>query len=253
MSSWNPWHGCEKISPGCRNCYVFRRDESFDKDASKVHKTADFDLPIKKNRSGEYKLTPDGDFCYTCFTSDFFVPQADGWREAAYSFMKERSDLLFYIITKRPERFYKVLPTDWGDGYDNVYISCTVENNEFAHKRLPVYLDLPIKHKSIVVEPMLEEVDLTPFFEKYKSQIECVTVGGESGDLARLCEYDWVLSLRESCVKYNVAFHYHQTGARLFVGDRLYNIPRRKQMSQARKAGIDFTPKTVEILPDYAE
>lgn len=253
MSSWNPWHGCEKISPGCRNCYVFRRDASFDKDASVVHKTADFDLPVKRNRHGGYKLLPDGDFCYTCFTSDFFLPKADEWRSEAYSFMKQRPDLLFYIITKRPDRFFEVLPTDWGDGYDNVYISCTVENNEYAQKRLPVYLDLPVKHKSIIVEPMLEMVDLTPFFEKYARIIECVTAGGESGDAARLCEYDWVLNLRENCVKHKVAFHYHQTGARLFMGDRLYNIPRRSQMSQARKAGIDFTPESGGVIPDYAE
>ena len=48
MSGWNPWHGCTKISPGCKNCYVYRRDAEFGKDASVVHKTASFDLPIKK-------------------------------------------------------------------------------------------------------------------------------------------------------------------------------------------------------------
>ena len=40
MAIWNPWHGCKKISPGCYNCYVYRRDAEFGKDSSIVKKTA---------------------------------------------------------------------------------------------------------------------------------------------------------------------------------------------------------------------
>ena len=50
MVVWNPWHGCKKISSGCENCYVYRRDMQFGKDSSIVTKTLDFDLPIKKIR-----------------------------------------------------------------------------------------------------------------------------------------------------------------------------------------------------------
>ena len=46
MPLWNPWHGCTKCSPGCRNCYVYRRDAEFGKDASIVKKTASFNLPV---------------------------------------------------------------------------------------------------------------------------------------------------------------------------------------------------------------
>ena len=56
MAVWNPWHGCRKISPGCLNCYVYRRDAEFGKDASVIAKTASFDLPVRRNRKGEYKL-----------------------------------------------------------------------------------------------------------------------------------------------------------------------------------------------------
>ena len=44
---WNPWHGCHKISPGCKNCYVYRQDFNFKKDSSVVTKNADFDLPLR--------------------------------------------------------------------------------------------------------------------------------------------------------------------------------------------------------------
>ena len=59
MPLWNPWHGCTKCSTGCRNCYVYRRDAEFGKDASVVRKTASFDLPIKRDRKGNYKLKPE--------------------------------------------------------------------------------------------------------------------------------------------------------------------------------------------------
>lgn len=77
MATWNPWHGCRKISPGCLNCYVYRRDAEFGKDSSIVEKTASFDLPLKRNRKKEYKLQPKEEPIYTCMTSDFFLEQED--------------------------------------------------------------------------------------------------------------------------------------------------------------------------------
>ena len=71
MSQWNPWHGCRKISPGCRHCYVFRMDAAHGRDASQVRRTGDFDAPLRKRRNGEYRL-PAGETVYTCFTSEFF-------------------------------------------------------------------------------------------------------------------------------------------------------------------------------------
>ena len=62
MASWNLWHGCTKISPGCMNCYMYRRDEEFGKDASVVEKTSSFDLPVRRKRDGSYVLQPDGSF-----------------------------------------------------------------------------------------------------------------------------------------------------------------------------------------------
>ena len=75
MPIWNPWHGCHKLSPGCQNCYVYRRDAEYAKDSSIVTKTAAFNLPLKRNRAGEYKLSS-GETIYTCFTSDFFLEDA---------------------------------------------------------------------------------------------------------------------------------------------------------------------------------
>lgn len=50
MAVWNPWHGCKKISAGCDNCYVYEKDAMYGKNASVIRRTANFDLPVKKNR-----------------------------------------------------------------------------------------------------------------------------------------------------------------------------------------------------------
>lgn len=71
MAVWNPWHGCKKISAGCDICYVYEKDAMYGKNASVIRRTANFDLPVKKNRRGEYKLLPQEEPVYVCMTSDF--------------------------------------------------------------------------------------------------------------------------------------------------------------------------------------
>ena len=107
MAIWNPWHGCQKLSPGCVNCYVYRRDESIGKDASVVTKTGDYDLPIRKNRQGEYKLSSADGTVFACMTSDFFLDTADEWRPGVWDMIRERRDLDFFIITSN-YNFYNI-------------------------------------------------------------------------------------------------------------------------------------------------
>ena len=235
---WNLWHGCRKISEGCENCYVYRTDSKYERDASVVKKTLNFNLPLKLNRQKQYKI-PAGDTVYTCFTSDFLLEEADEWRSEAWRMMKQRSDLNFMFITKRIDRLAANLPDDWGDGYDNVTIGCTCENQARAEYRLPVFLSLPIKHRVIICEPILEEINLSPYLGM-GDKIEKVVAGGESGMNARVCNYDWILKIREQCRLNNVEFWFKQTGYRFVKDGKLYLIERKFQHSQARKAGIDL-------------
>ena len=133
MAIWNPWHGCKKLSPGCANCYVYRRDESIGKDASVVTKTGDYDLPLKRNRQKLFKLTEDDGVVYTCMTSDFFLEEADVWRDEAWKIIRQRSDVKFFLLTKRPQRVMSHLPADWHDGYENVFFNVsTIISNIFS-------------------------------------------------------------------------------------------------------------------------
>jgi protein gp37 len=235
--TWNLWHGCHKISAGCQHCYVYRGDAKRNIDSSIVTKTKSFDLPIQKKRNGEYKILP-GTFVYVCFTSDFFVEDADPWRAKAWEMIRLRNDLKFLMITKRIDRLQKSLPDDWDDGYEHVTICCTIENQELADYRLPIYKAAPIKHKILICEPLLGRIDLRSY--DIGSWIEQVVVGGESGNEARLCYYDWIMEIRDVCMENSVPFWFKQTGAKLVKDGRLYRINRRFQHSQARKAGINI-------------
>ena len=256
-SDWNPWHGCTKISPGCKYCYVYRQDKMYGSEieSSECRKTGAFNLPLKKKRNGEYKI-PSGRVVFTCFTSDFLLSDADGWRDDCWKMIKTRSDCRFYFFTKRIERLKQCLPDDWSDGYDNVLIGCTVENQDRADFRLPIFLSLPIKHKSIIVSPMLEKVDISAYLNE---SIEEVSVGGESGVSARPCNYDWILDLRRQCVEKDIPFRFHQTGAYFIKDRKMYRIKRGYQLSQAKKAHIDyrigeyFIPETIAYRKKKSE
>ena len=189
--SWNPWHGCRKLSEGCRHCYVYRQDAQHDKDSREVRRTTAFNLPVRRTRDGRYKVPP-GEMVYTCFTSDFLVEEADAWRAEAWEMIRIRSDLRFFFITKRIDRLMQVLPPDWGGGYENLAVGCTVENQAMADYRLPLLLDAPLRHKLVICAPLLGPLDIARYLVP---GIEEVSVGGESGNEARPCNYDWVLSV----------------------------------------------------------
>jgi protein gp37 len=206
------------------------------KSSWEVRKNADFTLPLKRKRDKSWKLAP-GTVVFTCFTSDFFVDGADAWRTEAWAMMRQRSDLIFFFFTKRIDRMADHLPADWGDGYPNVIIGCTVENQAMADYRLPIFLQLPIRHRAIIVAPLLEAIDLSPYLNQ---DIEEVSVSGESGVEARICDYDWILDIRRQCLESNVPFRFHQTGAKLLKNGRIYRIPRKFQIAQAYKANINY-------------
>ena len=235
MALWNLWHGCIKISPGCLNCYVYRGDERYGRDSRIVAKTQSFDLPLRKNKQGAVKI-PSGETVYTCFTSDFFLEEADGWRKDAWAMIRMRPDLVFLIITKRIHRFHIELPADWGSGYENVTIYSTVENQAMTDFRLPILLEAPIRHKGIACEPLLERVDLSRYLGP---SIEGLVAGGESGNDARVCDFDWIVDLQHQCIKAGVPFTFKQTGRYFRKDGRLYTIERKYQHDQARRAGIN--------------
>ena len=101
---WNPWHGCKRISEGCENCYMYYLDSLRGKDGAEIYKVKNnFDYPLHKDRNGNYKIKS-GEYIRVCMTSDFFLKEADCWREEVWKIIKKRSDVIFILVTKRADK-----------------------------------------------------------------------------------------------------------------------------------------------------
>lgn len=225
--TWNPWKGCVECSEGCLYCIhsLLIREN-----------IGSFRLPIAKKfikgisrQELPYKI-PSGSIIRVCTTSDFFIDDADVMRILAWQFIHERYDCLFHIVTKRPERIKQCLPDIWLDGWNNVIISVTAETEAEAWNRIPILLDLPIKHMGVSIEPMLEEMDISPFLSS--GLIEHVIVGGESYSgykgIARPLDLKWVKDIQQQCKEYNTNFTFNRTGSQFKVEDRKNPIYIRK-------------------------
>lgn len=238
MAMWTPWRGCHKYSEGCKYCYIHKGDARRGVDTNDVVKTEKMTAPIERYKrgehAGEYKMRA-GETVYLCFSSDFLLEDADPWRGECWQIMRERRDLHFLFLTKRIERFSDCVPADWGEGYDNVTVGCTIENHATADYRLSVFDRLPIKHKNIICQPLLEGIDI----EKHLAGVELVVAGGESDRDARPLDYDWVLSIRQQCLRSGVKFEFRQCGSNFIKDGTLYKLNVNQLCSQARKANIN--------------
>ena len=232
--NWEPWTGCCKVSDGCTYCYFYG---PFSKryGQNTIFKTEEFNKPIAKSANGVAKISS-GKIVATCFASDFFIAEADEWRTEAWAMIKSRPDLEFLILTKRIDRFNVSLPADWGDGYDNVNIGCTVENQEIADYRLPIFLSYPIKKRFVACAPLLGAIDLS----KYLGGIEHVSVGGETGREARECDYKWVLDIRKQCKIAGITFWFKNTGSFFKRDGVVQKVNPFKQNSLAKELGINI-------------
>ena len=241
---WNPWHGCHKFSEGCLNCYMYYLDAlrgRYGGDISRAQES--FYLPLKKRRDGTYKINP-GTRVMVCLSSDFFLEEADEWREEVWEIIRKRPDLEFVITTKRIRRAAECLPGDWADGYKNVSVSVSVENQRRADERIPVLLGLPFHEKNIFCAPLIGSVNI----EKYLSsgQIASVMADGENhvtAENARPCNFEWVEALHRQCVRYGVSFEFAGTGAYFVKDGKKYFIHADKRREQAIKSGLNFKKK----------
>lgn len=242
---WNPWHGCVKCSEGCQHCYMYFLDRVRDKNGADIYRTkAGFTYPLQKFRDGSYKIKS-GELIRVCMSSDFFLEEADNWRDEAWNIMRQRPDVKFFLLTKRPQRAAKCLPKDWGDGWDNIMFNVTCENQRRADERIPILKELPFKHKGIMCAPFIGAVSI----EKYlgDGQIKQVICGGENYDGARPCYFDWVKKLRDECVIHNVTFCFVETGTNFIKDGRRYHMPKKKLQSEmAYKSGMNFVGKPIE-------
>jgi protein gp37 len=243
---WNPWHGCIKISEGCQHCYMYFLDRVRDKNGADIYRTkSGFTYPLHKDKNGKYKIKS-GELIRVCMSSDFFLEEADIWRNEAWAMMKRRSDVKFFLLTKRPQRVMDCLPKDWGNGWENIFFNVTCENQKRADERIPILLELPFRHKGIMIAPLIEEVHIGQYLQS--GHIEQVISGGENYDGARPCNFDWIRSLRHECEKHQVTFCFIETGTHFIKDGRTYHIPKKTLQSEmAFKSGLSYKGKPIQF------
>ncbi len=148
----NFWYGCKKVSPGCRYCYAEREMKRFGKDFNTVTRAKGFISPL---------MWKEPSMVFVNSWSDFFIEEADDWRDEAWDIICRTPQLTYQILTKRPENILSRLPDDWGDGYPNVWLGVSAENQENADKRIPLLIQIPSIVYFVSCEPLLGPIDLS--------------------------------------------------------------------------------------------
>lgn len=230
----NFWTGCTKVSEGCKYCYMYRDKERYGKDPKDVLQVS------MKTINKVLRDAKAGDKIFTCSWSDFFIEEADQWRGWAWDIIKSRPDLHWQILTKRPERIKQCLPEDWGDGWDNVWLGISVENQKNAEVRMPILANIPCKVRFISAEPLIDKVNLMSVYtegwmpstsdpdnfeqhppaEPYLFWYHWVIIGGESGNENGKYKYrpsniSWYDQIVSDCTRYNVPVFVKQLGTHL--------------------------------------
>lgn len=175
-STMNFWTGCKKVSEGCKYCYMYRIKGKEGKIGSIVKRVSDY-------RFYEPLSWKEPRLIFTCSMSDFFIDESDLWRKDAWDVIRKTPHHTWQILTKRPERIKECLPEDWGDGWDNVWLGVSVENQKHF-SRAAILSDVPAKIRFISAEPILEEIDFLAEFDGKRiiDSYHWVIIGGESGN-----------------------------------------------------------------------
>lgn len=198
-ATWNPWQGCRKVSLGCKNCYMYRAKKRYGQNPDVIVRSSKttFNSPLKWK---------DSSLIFTCSWSDWFIEEADQWRDEGWEIIRRSPHHIFQILTKRPGRIAGNLPPDWHGGWKNVWLGVSIENQECLH-RLNLLSNIPASVKFISAEPLLEPIDFNNLMG-----IDWVITGGESGPGYRPLNLAWVRSIRDLCQRFNVPFYHKQNG-----------------------------------------
>lgn len=211
----NFWHGCQKVSEGCKFCYMYRDKETlYGGDPTSVLRTSDSTFYKALSWKQPKRI-------FTCSWSDFFIDAADGWRSDAWDVIRSTPQHSWQILTKRPDRIRECLPPDWGDGYDNVWLGVSIENQKNFYRAVTLS-KIPAKTRFISAEPLIEKLNLMPaeYGSSIIDQFQWCIIGGESGNdfgnyRYRECKVEWIEHLIAQLSPTGVAVFVKQLGTHL--------------------------------------
>ena len=173
--TWNPWIGCQRVSPGCEHCYAEQATPT------RVQRAKGLELWGPPTTTQRKRTAPDNwrnplrwnaaaqrdgvrRRMFVASLADVFEdhPQAAEWRPYALAILAKCTSLDVQLLTKRPENIRRMVPPEWLESWPaHVWVGTTVEDQKRADQRIPHLLDVPARVRFLSVEPLLESVDLT--------------------------------------------------------------------------------------------
>lgn len=226
--TFNPWHGCTKVSVGCKFCFAESLSKRFGNHwGDSPRRTFDdkhWNEPLKWNakakRIGERAKVFCGSMC------DVFedMQQLGFLRWKLFKLIEETSNLDWLLLTKRPENIETMIKdrSFWYlNGFpDNVWMGISIENQKYANERIPFLLKIPVSIRFLSIEPLLENIDLgllgtIPYSHPYRpvyEEIGWAIIGGESGAQARAINPEWISNIVKQCQEASVPVFVKQLG-----------------------------------------
>jgi len=218
--TFNPVIGCQNVSPGCDHCYAetltnrYGWTEWGPHGVRKRTSEANWRKPLQwaKAANGARPRV----FCASL--ADVFDNRwPDGARPDLFALIRQTPELDWLLLTKRPQNIRKMLPADWGNGYPNVWIGTTCEDQERYDLRWPILREVPAAVRFISYEPAIGSLVL-PVEGPHPDWIIC---GGESGPGARFMDPEWARILMCDCDDLGIAFFMKQMTGKKPIPDHL--------------------------------
>ena len=236
-TTWNPVTGCTKISPGCDNCYAARFSERFRGVPGHPFETG-FDLTLRPARLLQPLEWKRPRMIFVNSMSDLFHKQIPkSYISQVFDTMEKADWHIYQVLTKRSSLLQRFV----NDRYKNrkapahIWLGTSVENEQAA-SRITHLQNSNAGVRFLSIEPLI-----SPMGKLDLRGIHWVIVGGESGPHARPMEPEWVIDIRNQCVRSKVAFFFKQwggwspkTGGRLLEGKEWSQFPKTPSRSHTQ-------------------
>lgn len=225
--TFNPWIGCQKVSPGCDHCYAeAMMDHRYGKVQWGPHgerkrtSEANWRKPLGWAKHARHEGGGRKPRVFCASLADVFdnqVPQS--WRIDLWALIERTPELDWLLLTKRPENIASMLPKGRGASwcFPNVWFGTTAEDQAHYNRRWPVLSRVPAALAFISYEPALGP--LTDLYATAGQAPDWIICGGESGPSARPMHPQWARDLRDQCAEAGIPFFFKQNGEYVSVSE----------------------------------
>lgn len=213
--TFNPWIGCQKVSPGCDHCYAESMSNRFGwaewgpHGERKRTSEANWKKPLSWAKAARGTGKRPRVFCASL--ADVFDNQVpDEWRMDLWRLIMATPELDWLLLTKRPENIRKMLP--WapvgGTPFRNVWLGTTAEDRQH-YRRWGLLREISAKVRFISYEPAIGQLS-RPHDWDLNARPDWIICGGESGIGARAMDPAWARDVRDRCKAHGIAFFMKQ-------------------------------------------